>query len=668
MGLVLVVLLGLLGPQAKAAPGYDSERKGNDRDQPFSYERTLDLTQQKVVFNPIGQFATDVTFAHLQLQVPFDMYLDLMKGFEQDVNRTREVAKAFRATAKKTKEESLRTRNREMARIIDEGIDTAILMAQVSIDRFTETIFKLPRVEESELEIHRRKRTPSHTENEAPERVAAHRQKRQLELVLGIGASIIGLIWDVYKYQDVKDIKVALRKLEGAVSSQQDHIKKLFHTTLEQTKILKAHEQYHRQVSEQLEVELKTDAYGTLLKMRSFVQLMDDQIRIFGDTVKLAQLGKLNPDQFSYAQLKELSEFIWSMEDLHQLHSPIKRASDLFTMPLSYLYDLDNRKLEFIIHVPMYREAQLLDMYEYHPFPMTLSNDRTRVAVPRPGGHNLLAYNSLHEYQTMSTTDLQNCFVIRRIHYCPNRQVLKTDWSKTCLSALFKMNQEAATRYCDFQIQPADERVLKLDAGHYLIYTNRQVMAERHCGNQHETLPIQEGTTISVDSGCRIKLDQHQIYGESSFTKVFENPKVFSWSWDANRILRNHSGDALKHAIQALEHEAGMTSFETEDLLQQMELQQLQQAADLAQVERLELQQTLESPFSFFHWISIGFSAIITFVVVTLVAWCVIRYLRMRQQCHAPSAPAAPHPALEMQARPDVLVPAQPPRGNFRPW
>jgi hypothetical protein len=34
------------------------------------------------------------------------------------------------------------------------------------------------------------------------------------------------------------------------------------------------------------------------------------------------------------------------------------------------------------------------------------------------------------------------------------------------------MNQVAATRYCDFKIQPADERVLKLDLNNYLIYTN----------------------------------------------------------------------------------------------------------------------------------------------------------------------------------------------------
>jgi hypothetical protein len=205
------------------------------------------------------------------------MYINLFKIFEQDVNRTRAVAQTLRRAAKNAKEESMRTQNREMARIIDEGINTMILMGRLSMDRFTETIFKLTRVDESKLDLHRLRRTLSHTQASGTDE-ALRRYRRQLELALGIGTTIIGLIWDIYKYLDVKDIKVALRKLESAVNAQQDHIKKLYHTTLEQTKVLKAHEQYHCLVSEQLQVEFKTDAFGTLLKIRSFIQLMEDRI------------------------------------------------------------------------------------------------------------------------------------------------------------------------------------------------------------------------------------------------------------------------------------------------------------------------------------------------------------------------------------------------------
>ena len=49
-------------------------------------------------------------------------------------------------------------------------------------------------------------------------------------------------------------------------------------------------------------------------------------------------------------------------------------------------------------------------------------------------------------------------------------------------------------------------------------------------------------------------------------------PKIFDWRWDAKRILKNISESQYKDAICKLEHEAGMISFETEDILQQVNL------------------------------------------------------------------------------------------------
>lgn len=268
----------------------------------------------------------------------------------------------------------------------------------------------------------------------------------------------------------------------------------------------------------------------------------------------------------------------------------------------------------------------------------------------------------------MSTTDLQGCFVLKRIHYCANRQVLRTNWAHTCLSALFTMNQEAATRYCDFQIQPADERVIKLDRETFLVYTNRQLVTERYCGNSHETITLQEGSTLRVDPGCRVKLEQHQIYGESGLSRVFENAKIFSWNWDAQRVLRNHSGTELTLAIQALEHEAGMASMETEDLLQQMELHQLQNALNQMDLKQQELEHRASDPWDFVHWMGILISAIVTFVIVTLFVGCLRRIVlqKIKDARHAPNAPP-PLPMLELP-RTSPAIPQAPtqPIGFFR--
>lgn len=107
MGLLLLILHGITTPQAWAVPRSDPDQTGLDQEQPFSYKQLLDPTQQKVVFSSIGQFAMDVTFAHQQLHIPFDMYLDMHKTFEKGVNRIQAVAETFHSTAKSTKEEVL---------------------------------------------------------------------------------------------------------------------------------------------------------------------------------------------------------------------------------------------------------------------------------------------------------------------------------------------------------------------------------------------------------------------------------------------------------------------------------------------------------------------------------------------------------------------------------
>lgn len=84
-------------------------------------------------------------------------------------------------------------------------------------------------------------------------------------------------------------------------------------------------------------------------------------------------------------------------------------------------------------------------------------------------------------------------------------------------------------------------------------------------------------------------------------------------------MLLNITGPALAQAIQAMEHEASISSFETEDLLQQMELQQLRGELEKA---TLTLESSLNNLLSWFRWISFAISSVITFVEVTGLAYC----------------------------------------------
>ena len=284
-----------------------------------------------------------------------------------------------------------------------------------------------------------------------------------------------------------------------------------------------------------------------------------------------------------------------------------------------------------------------MDMFEYVPFPMTLSTSENHEALPRPGTHDVLSINQNQEYQLLLSGELQHCFKLAQVHYCKGRQILKTNFCKSFLGALYVKDSEAASWYCDFQIQPANKRVFKLSGDEYLVYTRNDLLATRTCGATQTQLQITEGTTIKISAGCNVQLGDRQIYDKESVVLPGSEPKVFDWRWDAKRILKNISESQFKDAIHELEHEAGMISFETKDILQQVDLN----------FEKVEF----HNLFGWAKWITPLISGYIYFTVAMILLGVGKAYYARYQAQRTPT-PSAPTYTINMEN------PGQPRRTN----
>ena len=250
--------------------------------------------------------------------------------------------------------------------------------------------------------------------------------------------------------------------------------------------------------------------------------------------------------------------------------TPVKSTANIFTMPMSYVFNKARENFYFIVHIPLTRPEQVMDMFEYVPFPMTMSTSENHVVLPRPGHHNVLAINQKQEYQVLTSSELIQCFKLGLVHYCQGLQILWTNFRKTCLGALYVKDSEAASWYCDFQVQPADERVFRVRNVDYLVYTNKEIVATKKCGpSVSQTVQFTEGTAVNFQGGCNLQLEDHKIYGEDSIRTEISETQIFDWNWDAKRVLRNISTPQFLQAMQELEQTAGVVSFETEDILQQ---------------------------------------------------------------------------------------------------
>lgn len=106
-------------------------------------------------------------------------------------------------------------------------------------------------------------------------------------------------------------------------------------------------------ITTQLNLELNPDSIGTIFKMRAFCGSLKTK---FGFS---ATPWNWHNWESSWNQLNNITRFIWDMEENHNLDSSINAPAGLFTMPLSYLHNLEDQRLDFI--EPMYLGHQLLD-------------------------------------------------------------------------------------------------------------------------------------------------------------------------------------------------------------------------------------------------------------------------------------------------------------------
>ena len=98
--------------------------------------------------------------------------------------------------------------------------------------------------------------------------------------------------------------------------------------------------------------------------------------------------------------------------------TPVKTTANIFAMPMLYVFNKAKETFYFMVHIPLTRQEQVMDMFEYVPFPMTMSTSKEHGVLPRPGYHNVLAINQRQEYQVLTSSELSFSFKLGLVHYC----------------------------------------------------------------------------------------------------------------------------------------------------------------------------------------------------------------------------------------------------------
>src|SRR5574343_93527 len=161
--------------------------------QPFTYERNFDLAQQKVIFNPVGQYATDVTFMHLELKVSFGHYKQMFQEYNEDARKAYDMAQQVGRLDKTIKKS------------IVSGLSALTFPVNMASQKFAEALLKLPEVSLQEARSDPNGRYRRDAVEEEPQDL--NRSRRFVETIVAVGASVISWVSEIFKYAEIQAIK-----------------------------------------------------------------------------------------------------------------------------------------------------------------------------------------------------------------------------------------------------------------------------------------------------------------------------------------------------------------------------------------------------------------------------------------------------------------------------
>jgi len=104
---------------------------------------------------------------------------------------------------------------------------------------------------------------------------------------------------------------------------------------------------------------------------------------------------------------------------------------------------------------------------------------------------------------------------------------------------------------CKFEITAAKEQVFRLAHNIWAIATQKQFTTHQVCGKNRKPVTVGPGTTITLEPGCKIRIQSHILTANTFEEEVIETTH-FSWTWNASQIFPDLEPQQFSQAMQYL--------------------------------------------------------------------------------------------------------------------
>jgi hypothetical protein len=552
------------------------------------------------IFNPIGKYATDVQYQLIRIPIHF-----------QPIKKAQEELNVFMHNIKNL----VKTRATEIP--ICQIVDLANVTLTMIKQQTQNMILNLPTS----------KFSPHGSE-----------KKRFLNLIFGITATAFGigntlqiskLNAQMAKTNARQDMLVDISQLH------ENHLYTLDIKMNQTTTVLTDFVKYSPAVASQ-----------ALTQMLMHVQNVQTRIE---DGLDQAQLHRLSHKLFPNDVLETIKANIDVVAEKNGFLSFVNQVTDLFQIPLSYVYQPGNETVSLILHVPFVKHENLLQMHQYLPFPLSHDLSPNHSVTPAVGQNDILAYSGYETYKIVSQSDLAACHKMGDIFFCKGRNDLRTDIQDTCLGALFLQQPKGIQKQCKFEIQSSREQVFKLAHNKWSVATQKQYTTHQVCGKNRRPIIIGPGAVVTLNPGCKVRLETH-ILTADSFEEVEIEPTYFTWNWNASQIFPDLAPTQFSEAMQSLQ-DYGLHIVDASDIAHHLKFSNFNEPIPF------EISQMFNNPM---HYATIVLSAII---IIYFVYKLFQNYLHRQLKAklppsiahYIPSAPAVPYIHNDPMSLPKVI-------------
>jgi hypothetical protein len=196
------------------------------------------------------------------------------------------------------------------------------------------------------------------------------------------------------------------------------------------------------------------------------------------------------------------------------------QGHEFYELDVSFLYFQENSTLRVFVHVPAQFQNSQLELFEYVPSPLPVSQDTYFLPNPR---EEILAVDRVSGtlYRTMTQGQLAMCHRAGAFHYCPGQNFFQKDVSHSCLANLFFNRIEAATKTCQFlPMRPSDDFLVQLAANQFLLYQSLSAPINLQCGTGSliEGEYLEGINKLTIPPGCMVSTPKFNLYGQVDIT------------------------------------------------------------------------------------------------------------------------------------------------------